>query len=470
MMAYHLVAFSWLLGLHPLTWQGFSYNESLIVAALAWILPSIFHSCLVLPFTLLASGFYRTKHKLFSLQIAEILLLAFLWAAIQHKLSFNLGALSVLAVPVHMLAYSQHHYLALIQITNIIGAIGLEFLIVLVNLYFSNYFNVRMLSNTKNSSYSNYNINQPSFSLNNLSEQSYIGITLACLLSGALLYGSNCLGQKPPGKAVSFKIAQANLSAEDSRGKHLNASQIISIMKNKTAEICKPDTEMRSIEINAKSDSIKTNLILWPEGSTPILVENTLPEILHDLANYSDLFLFGAYHTENRKLFNSIGFVDFSQDELKLDFYNKVNLVPFGEYTPWLGLLPQSIKDLAKFAIGSGFDRGALNQAATKTSIATIGSSVCFELLFADLVRKQAEKSEILVNLNDLSWFGSKMIEEAFLAVARFRAIENAQSLILASNAGTSTGIDSCGRLSWTLNEGSVIKSKNRSIYNLYGW
>jgi len=517
-MAYHLVAFSWLPELHPLTWQGFSLALSLLISSLAWFVPSFFHASLVVPFVLVAKSIYDAKPKRTgSLSYMDIVLLAFIWVLIQYKLQFHLWGYSVLSAPLHLLAYSQHQYLSLIQIVNIVGSVGLEGLILLVNLYLSNFFNVRAAQGSLR--ISNFNINQPSFSLHNMPQQIYMGLVLAGILLASFAYGGSviarsaagmtkqsaepslgdcfgtaCLAMTPPVSMtngdnviarseatkhsenvtdvtfsrlqprvqnlqlgsendwLSFVIAQANLSAEASRGKHLNALDVLRIMKAKTAEAY------------ARYGESKADIVLWPEGAAPLIISDTLPAEFDDMASYADLFVFGTYHLEDSKLYNSNAFVDYAAK--RLQFYNKINLVPFGEYTPWTELLPASLKELAKTAIGTGFERGSTKQDVIVTSKGRIGTCVCFELLFPDLVRKQAAKSEILINLNDLSWFKSERAEDAFLAAAKFRAIENAQGLILASNRGISTGIDACGRLV----ADRLQKARKRSVYNLYGW
>ncbi len=499
-MAYYLVALSWLPELHPLTWQGFSLTMSFLVAGLAWAVPSLFHSVLFVPFTLAARLMYSSKHhgqkKQGSLTISDIIILAFIWTIIQYKLQFNLLGLSILSAPLHWLAYSQHHYLGFIQICNIIGTIGLEWLIVVVNLYLSNFFNVRAMDIRSSVKLSNYNINQPSFSLHNLSQQSLLGMCLLVVFTACILYSNGQLHSpatahkrgvshvyaiqsstasaaeiingetlelKTPKRDdyVSFAVAQANLSAEASRGKNLHAADVLKIMKQKTYELYRHNDINGEILVTERKD-----ILVWPEGSVPILISDTLPAELDELKNFADVFVFGAYHVDGSKLFNSNAFVDYFSNGAKLQFYNKIKLVPFGEYTPWLSIMPEKFRELAKFAIGSGFDSGSAQQPVIVTSHGRIGTFVCFELLFPDLVRQQAANSELLINLNDLSWFKSQRAEDAFLAVAKFRAIENAQGLILASNRGTSTGIDAHGRLV----ADKLLKSHSRSIYNLYGW
>jgi apolipoprotein N-acyltransferase len=491
-MAYYLAALSWLPELHPLTWQGFSLEFSFLIAAMVWTIPSLFHAALFVPVTLVAKAFYASKDqgqkKNGSLTISDIVFLAFLWTAIQYKLQFNLLGLSILSAPLHYIAYSQHHYLNFIQICNIIGTIGLEFLIVVVNLYISNFFNVRIVDARSSLRLSNYNINQPSFSLHNLPQQTILGLSLAAIFVASISYSNmelakyssphdakHVIGQasattpepingealalvKPESNEVSFAVAQANLSAEASRGKKLHAADVLNLMKEKTAKIYQA---VNGVILERK------DILVWPEGSVPLLISDTLPAELDELKQYADIFVFGTYHVNGSKLYNSNAFVDyFSSNGKFLQFYNKIKLVPFGEYTPWTSVLPDKFKELARFAIGSGFDRGSAKQEVIATTHGRIGTFVCFELLFPDLVRKQAAKSELLINLNDLSWFKSERAEDAFLAVAKFRAIENAQGLILASNRGTSTGIDRCGRLVTD----KLQKSHNRSIYNLYGW
>lgn len=469
LFAYNLTTLFWLQGLHPLTWQGFSEIESLALTNSAWLVASLFHSLLALPFVLVLKLFYqyRADHRSHELKILDILFIAFVWLVCQHKLLLHFH---VLSVPINFLAYSQYKNIYLIQIANLIGVIGLEYVIVVFNLAISNLFNVQMsnqgLAPHLKADPGNLNIKRPFFGINGPIDQLNIFSILALVL--VLVYGYGFMQVKTTqdwdlnnfSKMKSFSIVQADYSAAASRSANGNATSIFNLQNQLSSKLVD-----------------RQDLLIWSEGAVPTVSK---PAELNNLMQFADDFAFGTYSSTNGSYYNSIQFRDFINED---QVYNKRLLVSFGEYTPFYSLLPASLKLLANSTVGQGFAHAPQNQGLVDVKAGKIAPALCFELLFPDLIRSTVlNGADIILNLNDLSWFkGNKLtrdwVKRQFLAVAVFRAVENKRDLILAGNSGYSALINSYGKIKYqseankiALVQGHYSLRDGFSVYSLYGW
>lgn len=446
-LIYNLISFSWLLTLHPLTWQGFGNLESLFITSLAWLLPSIFHASMVVLFALLSRVVFNLSSE--KLSLVNMFLISFLWTAIQHKLIFNCWIFDLFSTPINLLVYSQYKNTLLIQVADIIGASGLEFLIIFVNVYLLNFF---ILDQYDRQSYQTLTL--------------VIALLLLIIFSGQFFYGVSSVNsyQKSLDSSKnkhSFAVAQAGLAAKEIRGEGLDAKELIGIHE----------------KISQKLDKRK-DLLIWPEGAIPSYNRAEIEdETLPILQSISRVFVFGTYYTnsKDKETYNSIEIREDRILDIQTSFYHKRRLVPFGEYTPKLfGPLDK----LARSTVGDGFASADFNQKPVKVSFGKIGFSICFELLFPELLRQQVlNGAELIINLNDLSWFRSKMVKDQFLAIAVLRAVENNRDILLAGNAGYSALVNSVGQISSKtkydsadLLTGFFRLNKNTSFYSKYGW
>lgn len=469
LLSYNLLTLAWLEALHPLTWQGLSELQSIVIALAAWFVAASYHSLLTLPFVFLLRIFYqyRADQRSHELRLLDMLILTFVWLVCQHKL---LMYFSTLAVPINFLAYSQYQNQYLIQFASQVGAVGIEALILLVNFELSNIFNVQM--NDQGLAYhlrveaSSLNINRPFFGINAPIKQLNIFSILVLIL--LLVYGFGLVKLNNDrsyelahfSEKQSFAIVQADYSAASSRGADANVSSLVNLQNQLSSKIVD-----------------RMDLLIWSEGAVPSELK---PESLNNLFQYADNFVFGTYTKVGHDYFNTIELRNFTSED---QIYFKRNLVPFGEYTPWYSWLPNSLKLLAYSTVGQGFERGPREQALLATSKSKIASAMCFELLFPNLVRETVlQGADLIVNLNDLSWFrGNKLtrdwVKRQFLAAAVFRAVENQRDLILAGNSGYSALINSSGKVKYrseankiALVQGDFTSHQNFSNYSLYGW
>ena len=125
-------------------------------------------------------------------------------------------------------------------------------------------------------------------------------------------------------------------------------------------------------------------------------------------------------------------------------FYDKVHLVPFGEYIPF------------RYYLGKVFDILGINLINTlpgenyiplKSDNISISASICYEIAFSELVRKTAKYSNLLVTISNDTWFGDSIGPEQHLEIAQSRAQEHQKSLIRATNSGISAIINKNGQI-----------------------
>ncbi|NBV98141.1 MAG: apolipoprotein N-acyltransferase [Proteobacteria bacterium] len=460
---YNLLSFAWLFSIHPLNWLGIESFPSIIVASLAWLIPSLYHSVFLLIFSLSIWIFYRLKDrtKLEELSIVEILILAFTWSLIQYKILASTSFLSLFAVPINQLAYGQYLSVDLSKLVRVTGAVGLEIIIVTFNLLVANLIHVYDFNNTKIKMF----YQTSTGFIENLSINSHIktifGIVILFVFTGA--YINFIADARKPVKALSFTLVQANLNRKDTR---VNLDNL-----DKTLELQEKLSQIKK----------KSHLLIWTEASIPTNVTNMnhsakVMKLISRIQKEYEYFIFGTYSNIDGELFNSLKLIDIKEEKVRT--YNKAQLVPFGEYTPFINLLPETISKLATSTIGTGFSAGKEHQKLLEFNDIKVGSSICFELLFPEIIRRQTrDGANFLVNVNDLSWFQNDNMKKLFLAVAVIRAAENSKDLILVGNTGYSALIKRDGQIHdlTKINQPQAVHSAvgldySKSFYSEFGW
>jgi apolipoprotein N-acyltransferase len=123
--------------------------------------------------------------------------------------------------------------------------------------------------------------------------------------------------------------------------------------------------------------------------------------------------------------------------------YDKIHLVPFGEYIPFQSLLTFAEKLTRQVGdFGRGVTRGPFTVNGQQ-----IGVFICYESVFPDEVRQFARNgASVLVNISNDGWFGDTGAPGQHLNMARMRAIENRRWLLRSTNTGITAAIDPYGR------------------------
>ena len=202
-------------------------------------------------------------------------------------------------------------------------------------------------------------------------------------------------------------------------------------------------------DISIKNIPASGGLIVWPETAVPFNFqdENELSRQIRNLAikTKSD-FIFGSISYLRRS-----HYVDFYNSAYLLSpegevkgKYDKVHLVPYGEYVPLRNMFP-FIKGLTAgigdFSTGDGYF-------PLSTADRKIGILICYEgiLPFAARMYKN-ESAEILVNITNDAWFGSTSAPYQHLSMTIFRAVETRLYLVRAANTGISAIVDPRGQI-----------------------
>jgi apolipoprotein N-acyltransferase len=195
----------------------------------------------------------------------------------------------------------------------------------------------------------------------------------------------------------------------------------------------------------------KVDLIVWPESPAPFFANDPMfRDPVSDMARKTRTWVVtGAIGSTPRmqggksasQLFNSAALVSPAGDWTAR--YDKVHLVPFGEYLPFPSLFAFAgglTKEVGEFQ--SGASRAPLDAGSTR-----LGVFICYESVFPGEVREFADQGAgVLVNLSNDGWYGDSGAYAQHLNQTRMRAIENDRWLLSATNTGVTASIDPYGR------------------------
>jgi apolipoprotein N-acyltransferase len=204
----------------------------------------------------------------------------------------------------------------------------------------------------------------------------------------------------------------------------------------------------------AKDGKTGTDLIIWPESALPVNLDdhyhqvrkNLNKDYFNDMLHAGDFsLLFGTelFEADDRGHVSAVlfrGSTDHRQE------YNKVHLVPFGEYLPLRNIPPFSFLQSmfeGPFTPGDKTEPLLLEQPQVQ-----IIPLICFEDTVGSLARKFVrEAPQMIVNITNDGWFLQSEEPEVHLNNALFRAIELRRPMVRATNTGVSCFIDPCGRV-----------------------
>ncbi len=200
------------------------------------------------------------------------------------------------------------------------------------------------------------------------------------------------------------------------------------------------------IELSRRPGFDALAAVVWPETAVPFVVEPG-SAALPAMAQAAPLngYLLGGMPrgTQDRAdgVWNSLLAID--AKGVILAHYDKVHLVPFGEYIPWHKEFPP-----ISGAIGRGsFEVGASFVTLALPGLPPFSPTICYEAIFPDAVTGPGERPRWLLNVTNDAWFGTSSGPYQHLTSARLRTIEEGLPMIRAANTGVSAVIDAYGRI-----------------------
>ncbi len=406
-------------------------NVPLILSILILLLLVGYLSLFIAMFTFL--------HRFIQIRLGwgTILLAPLLWVSLEHLRSFFLTGF-----PWASLGYSQYSNLPFIQMADITGVYGLSFAIVLVN--------ASLCRVILQWSHRTFPFRE-------------VGLT-AILLLVFLIYGYLKMGMMDR-KALQDPSLKIGLVQG-------NIDQSI-----KWDESFQKETMKIYERLSFKVAETKPDLIIWPETATPFFFQDAKefqPMVLNIPMQTGAFLLFGtpSYRIEKGKIrhYNSAILVSPS-GELK-GKYDKIHLVPYGEYVPLGEYIPLGSlgEGIGNFKPGKEIFNFSLPQGR-------FGVLICFEIIFPDLCRRFVKKgANFLVTITNDAWFGRTSAPWQHLTIATIRAVENRVFIARSANTGISAFIDPVGRI---LKQGGIFTeeafsgrialSDEKTFYTLYG-
>lgn len=356
--------------------------------------------------------------------------------------------------PWGLLGYTQYRLLALIQTADVWGVYGISLILVFANAVAACGYLLAAGRRWRGKPASGRQ-----FAIS--------AVLLVLLVGGSLVYGH-------------FRMKAVD--AEAARSDHIKAA----VLQGNIAQDLKWDRAFRRQTINTYlglSEKIavqKPDLIVWPETAAPFYFfydRDLTRRVLDGIRRIGITSLVGSpsveitgkddiWYLNSAYLVNSEGRV--------IDRYDKVHLVPFGEYVPFKRFLPfinSLVAQVGDFKPGSRGD-------TLQWKRADLGVLICYEIIFPHLSAEEVQNGAgLLVNITNDAWFGNTSAPYQHFSMAVFRAVENRRSLVRAANTGISGFIDPCGRIiqSSALFEKTAfarsmpVMSGVRSFYTQYG-
>jgi apolipoprotein N-acyltransferase len=250
-------------------------------------------------------------------------------------------------------------------------------------------------------------------------------------------------GEVPPVAGVKLRIVQPNL-AQDAKFEASNGADILRHYLELSDRATSPET----------GGIGQVTHLVWPESAFPFLLHRepfALAKIAEALPNGAVLVTGAARSSEavpgarGQRYYNSIQAV--TDDGAIVASYDKVHLVPFGEYVP--EFLDQSLRAIGirQFVtIPGGFSAGERRASLAVPGLPAVAGSVCYEAIFPDETLPPGARPGLILNVTNDGWFGDTPGPRQHFAQARLRAVERGIPLVRAANTGISAVVDPYGR------------------------
>jgi len=198
------------------------------------------------------------------------------------------------------------------------------------------------------------------------------------------------------------------------------------------------------------------DLLVWPEAPAPFSYQDPqFAKFAGDLASqFHHPFLAGVIEWKQSDGGNAAGHtallpynsaILFNGEGQRVFSYDKIHLVPFGEYEPFP--LIHAVATHVSDEIG-GFRKGQSYNVGSLPNGYSFGVFICYEAIYPGEVRRfAADGAKLLVNISNDGWFGRSAAAQQHLLMARVRAVENRRWLIRVTNNGYTASVDPYGRV-----------------------
>jgi apolipoprotein N-acyltransferase len=327
-----------------------------------------------------------------------------------------------------------------------------------------------------------------------MNKRGMLALVIVCIISTNYLFGWLRLRSNPTTFTThKVRIVQPNILQENkwSRQRQVdNLMRVIELSFITPVILSDPSHGEGSRRIQAKniisldpSPSFATQrtaqddgvVVVWPESATGIFslsYQSTREFIAQSMPKGS---LLAAGSTRVIDGSSRVSMFLMNAEAEVLDIYDKVHLVPFGEYVPLRQWIPFNVKKITHGF--SDFLPGKSHKVIKVGTFPGFRPLICYESFFANEILPQEGYPEALINITNDSWYGDSPGPHQHLDISIFRAVEYGVPMIRAANTGMSAITDSYGRTlrKLELNTSGVLDAviakpvPNRTLYSLHG-
>ena len=354
--------------------------------------------------------------------LGALALAPFLWVAVE------LARGRVTGFPWDLLGNSQVDSALLTELAPLAGVMSLSFVLVGLNAVFAGYFLYR--GRLRNG----------------------LVALAACFVILCELLGSQGIHRAPSEQDAAAVLLQENLQVGAmGRGERPVSPDVETAQfSGLTLDAVRDASTTENAHLPAVALPRRPSVFVWPEA--PSHLQSNQPAFRAAMGNLARAAQapaiigslgvdFSSSSPRGYYLYDSASL--FAQDGSYQGRYDKVHLVPWGEYVPF--------KDFFAFAEKLTEGVGDMDRGNSRAPFATGGRKygvfVCYESIFGDEVREFARNgAEVFVNISDDEWYGDTGAPWQHLNMTRMRAVENARWVLLDTNTGITTSIDPYGR------------------------
>lgn len=288
------------------------------------------------------------------------------------------------------------------------------------------------------------------------------------LLQGAALFGVYGLGMLTflvlaaptagwrASIAALAAVGLAGFGGESVMATAADDGPLVRIVQPNVAQSVKwrPDNRARQVrqlvDMSRRPGFDRLAAVVWPETAPPLIIEPGSPalQVMAKAAPPGGYLLTGAARSTGQPqdgVWNSLLAID--ESGAVLATYDKVHLVPLGEYIPF----HKQLAPVAGFIGRGSFEEGESRLTIDLPGLPSFSPVICYEVIFPGAVTGPGPRPRWLLNVTNDAWFGLSSGPYQHLVSARLRTIEEGLPMIRAANTGISAVIDSYGRVLATL-------------------
>ena len=411
-------------------WTGWFFGLGYFVPGLYWIgyafLVDAPTFAWLMPFAVLGLPAYLALFPAFGFALARLIWTAdasrILALGISLTVSEWLRGQVLTGFPWNAFGYALSEPLALAQTASLVGLWGLTFLTIVI---FSS--PAVLVDDTRRGR-----------------KGRIVPVAAAVLLIAMAVFGAVRLSMHPTRTVanVRLRIMQPNLQ------------QDVKFNYSAKAEVMKKYLTLSDRASGPQSTGVRdANILIWPESAFPFFLTRE-PDAMAQIANLlskGSVLITGSVRAPDlppglrvTRAYNSIYVID--HDGSVLSVYDKLHLVPFGEYLPFQDVMERlGLEQLTR--VQGGFIPGTIRRSLAIPGAPRALPLICYEAIFPGDIASQGDHPGWIINLTNDGWFGISTGPHQHLQQARLRAIEQGLPVVRAANTGISAVIDPMGRI-----------------------